>query len=39
MLNSIFSIKTNGKSEFAMMIFPDISDPKLCSYISAISFI
>ena len=26
---SMFSIKTYGKSEFAMMMFPDISDPKI----------
>ena len=25
----MFSIKTYGKSEFAMMMFPDISDPKI----------
>lgn len=25
----MFPIKTYGKSEFAMMMFPDISDPKI----------
>ena len=28
-MNTVFSIKTYGKSEFAMLMFPDITDPKI----------